>query len=270
MYACRCVEFPIVTDFLTDVMLKLITICPLLAPDPTFMHLQGNIYDCCATIRIYFPPPNTTETSMSIEGQDDFLITYPANVDSGSFVVNVYTTSKIMTFEVVDDDEISGDIYTIFRSYHAYEVVAKYEVGIAPLRFYKRNYIIHATNMEGKFRTQKIQLLKADSKERHVVQFVSVCLYLSMCGWCDFSGLDVSINPEKLQVVEGFLAVIDCLARGSLIQAMEWSRDYEPLDHKKVTHGGGGGATVHPHSEISTVIIPVHIQNRDLIRASSE
>ena len=47
-------------------------------------------------------------------------------------------------------------------------------------------------------------------------------------------GLDVYINPEKLQVVEGFLAVFDCQAKGSLVREMKWSRDYESLNHVEV------------------------------------
>ena len=51
------------------------------------------------------------------------------------------------------------------------------------------------------------------------------------------TGLDVSINPDKLQAVEGFLAIIDCVAKGSLIREMQWSRDYELLDPIKVHRG---------------------------------
>lgn len=102
---------------------------------------------------------------MSIEGRNDFLVTYPANMDSANFIVNIYTTSKIVNFEVVDADELSSDnIYTVFHSYHPHEIVTRYEVGIAPLRFFKRNYTLHATNLEGRSATQKIQVLKANSK----------------------------------------------------------------------------------------------------------
>ena len=106
---------------------------------------------------------------MSIEGQEGYFITYPSNVDTGTLVVNVYTTSKIATFEVKDSDELSSNIYTIFRSHHKYEVVAKYEVRISPLRFYTRNYTIQVSNLDGNFETQKFQVLKADSEQCAII-----------------------------------------------------------------------------------------------------
>ena len=127
------------------------------------LTLEENIYHCCTT-NIY----SYTEASVSIEGQEGYFITYPSNVDSGTFVVNVYTTSNIATFEVIDADELSGNIYTIFRSHHKYEVIAKYEVRISPLRFYVRNYTIRVSNLDGNFETQKIQVLKADSEHRAI------------------------------------------------------------------------------------------------------
>ena len=107
---------------------------------------------------------SNAEPSVFIEGQDGFLLTYPPNMDRGTFMVNVYTTSKVVTFDVVNADEISSDIYTIFRSYNDYEVVAKYEVGVSQLRFHRRNYSIHVANSDGLSRTQRIQILKATSE----------------------------------------------------------------------------------------------------------
>ena len=37
-----------------------------------------------------------------------------------------------------------------------------------------------------------------------------------------------------MQAVKGFMAVLDCVAKGNLIQKMGWSRDYESLDQMKV------------------------------------
>jgi hypothetical protein len=42
----------------------------------------------------------------------------------------------------------------------------------------------------------------------------------------------VSTSPDKLEVVEGFVATVNCIARGNVVGEIKWSRDYEPLDDK--------------------------------------
>ena len=44
----------------------------------------------------------------------------------------------------------------------------------------------------------------------------------------------MSTSPEKVETVEGFVAVINCIAQGNVIGEISWSRDYEALDGDKV------------------------------------
>ena len=45
----------------------------------------------------------------------------------------------------------------------------------------------------------------------------------------------MSTSPERVETVEGFVAVINCIARGNVIGEISWSRDYEALDGDKVS-----------------------------------
>ena len=44
----------------------------------------------------------------------------------------------------------------------------------------------------------------------------------------------MSTTPDKLEVVEGFVATADCIVRGNVVSEVEWSRDFEPLDNKVI------------------------------------
>lgn len=109
---------------------------------------------------------SNADPTIIIEGQDGFQITYPPNESGGLFFVNVYTTSELKSFDVVNNDELTSfKISVIFYSYPMFQVVAKYQVKIPKVpRGVTQNYTIHVVNEDNRAASQKIQILMADSK----------------------------------------------------------------------------------------------------------
>ena len=172
----------------------------------------------------------STEPLITIDGVTGRRKTFSADETNIDFIINVYSTSRITSFEIVKDGGYSGEIYSSFLSFPEFEIITQYQIGIPVLDdSVNGKYTISVKNRVNKTSSQKVKLIQAESKYQCNI-FLCKNLHFHI-------GLVISIVPNKMEVVEGFLAVFECLVSGNLVDEIKWSRDYEPLHQSKVSHG---------------------------------
>ena len=145
-------------------------------------------------------------------------------------MVDIYTTAAISSLDVADKEDITRQISVRFLSFSIFEVVAKFEITLPEEEGMREGaYTIHVTNDEGRTAMEEVRVLQVDSK------FTCVEVWLNGTLCIGFTGLVVQVIPNRMETVEGFVASIDCIAQGNVVNDIRWSRDYEPLDYDQVT-----------------------------------
>ena len=104
---------------------------------------------------------------ITIAGHKDHRVVFSPGETSGTFTVDVYTTSQLVAFRVQrsDGDPQGQQMLTEFVSYPSNSIVAKYRIGI-PWMTEKLNgiYTISVTNNDGESATQTVKIEKAAGK----------------------------------------------------------------------------------------------------------
>ena len=133
---------------------------------------------------------------------------------------------------ITKDRGHTEEMHAKLISYDEFQIQARYHIGI-PVLNHKINgdYTITITTDNGKITSQKIKLLKAES-EFNINLIKMFDTYLMLLFLCE--ELSISIYPNKVEVIEGFIAVFECLIEGNVIDKINWTRDFEPLHYSKV------------------------------------
>lgn len=119
-----------------------------------------------------------SDPSIFIKGQKGFEIAISPHEGSASFIVCVYTTSKVRLFDVVNEDlDNLYSISVILLTYPVFEVVASYRVEIHEVDEEIRNYTIHVVNEDNRSVTQSIRVFKARGKYQKTFIVPALVLY---------------------------------------------------------------------------------------------
>lgn len=115
------------------------------------------------------------EPKIFLDGQSSLVKHFAPNRTRGNFIVNIYTTTPLSSFEIRKPSGEPTEFLFALISYPTFEILAKYQVDLPQLDSeISGQYVISVTNEEGGMESQRITIIKAQSECGHLISLCHV------------------------------------------------------------------------------------------------